>query len=259
MSKTRRFRATFSYANVVSTLCLFLLLGGGMAVAATQLGKNTVGPKQLKKNAVTAAKVKAGAITGAKVKDGSLTGADLQNGSLGGAELQDGSVSAAKLANGSVGAAKLADGSVGAAKLQDGSVSGAKLQDGSVTSAKVQDSSLTGSDINQSTLTAVRASNVIGMGFEGDGSCSAATPLPPGVSAEHVGGSGSGACQITFPSSVIDCAATATPHVRASGLVLLATRTAQIIQFTEAPNKLEVDTTSNGSFADEPFDLVLVC
>jgi hypothetical protein len=208
-----------------------------MAVAATQLGKSTVGSKQLKKNAVAAAKVKAGAITGAKVKDGSLTGADLQSGSLGGAALQDGSVSAAKLA--------------------DGSVSGAKLQDGAVTGAKVQDGSLTGADINQSTLTSVRASNVIGIGF--DSSCSAVTPLPPGVSSEHLGGDGSGSCRITFPNSVIGCAATATPHIRASGLVLLAKRTAQIIQFTEAPNLLEVDTTSENSFEDEPFDLVLVC
>jgi len=249
MSKTRRLRAAFSYANVVSTLCLFLVLGGGMAFAATQLGKNTVGSKQLKKNAVTAAKVKANAITGAKVKDGSLTGADLQNGSLGGAALQDGSVSAAKLA----------DNSVGAAKLADGSVSGSKLQDGSVNGAKVQDGSLTGADINQSTLTSVRASNVIGMGFKGDGNCSAATPLPPGVSAAHIGSPGSGSCRITFPSSVIDCAATATPHVRATGLVLLAKRTAQIIQFTDSPNVLEVDTTAESSFEDEPFDLVLVC
>ena len=46
-----------SYANVVSTLCLFLLLGGG-AYAASQLPKNSVGPKQLKRGAVTTAKIR---------------------------------------------------------------------------------------------------------------------------------------------------------------------------------------------------------
>src|SRR5262249_3608893 len=61
-----------TYANVVSTLCLFLLLGGG-AYAASHLGKNTVGTKQLKKNAVTAA----------KVKDGTLTGKDIDLAQLG--------------------------------------------------------------------------------------------------------------------------------------------------------------------------------
>ena len=61
-----------TYANVVSTLCLFLLLGGG-AYAATKLPKNSVGTGQLKKNAVT----------GAKVKNGSLTGADVRVATLG--------------------------------------------------------------------------------------------------------------------------------------------------------------------------------
>ena len=53
---------------MISTLCLFLLLGGGAAFAASQLGKNTVGPKQLKKNSVTTAKIKKEAVTSAKIK-----------------------------------------------------------------------------------------------------------------------------------------------------------------------------------------------
>jgi Collagen triple helix repeat (20 copies) len=51
-------RGTFRYANVVSTLCLVLLLGGGTAFAATQLlPKNSVGSAQIKKGAVTPAKL----------------------------------------------------------------------------------------------------------------------------------------------------------------------------------------------------------
>lgn len=64
----KNLRSKLTYANVISTLCLFLLLGGGAAYAASQLGKNTVGSKQLKKNSVTTAKIKKGAVTGAKVK-----------------------------------------------------------------------------------------------------------------------------------------------------------------------------------------------
>jgi hypothetical protein len=52
-----RLRSKLTYANVVSTLCLFLLVGGSAAFAATQLPKNSVGSKQLKKNAVTPAKL----------------------------------------------------------------------------------------------------------------------------------------------------------------------------------------------------------
>jgi hypothetical protein len=51
-------RGKLTYANVVSTVCLFLLLSGGAAYAATQmLPKNSVGPKQLKNGAVTPAKL----------------------------------------------------------------------------------------------------------------------------------------------------------------------------------------------------------
>jgi hypothetical protein len=64
-------RQRLSYSNVISTLCLFLLLGGGAAFAAG-LAKNSVGTKQLKKNAVTTAKIKKDAVTGAKVKESTL-------------------------------------------------------------------------------------------------------------------------------------------------------------------------------------------
>jgi hypothetical protein len=59
-------RPKLTYANVMSTLCFFLLLGGG-AYAASQLAKNSVGTKQLKNNAVSAAKIKNGAVTQAKI------------------------------------------------------------------------------------------------------------------------------------------------------------------------------------------------
>jgi hypothetical protein len=54
-----RFRPRLTYANVISTLCLVLLLGGGTAYAAAHLGKESVGTAQLKKAAVTPAKLSA--------------------------------------------------------------------------------------------------------------------------------------------------------------------------------------------------------
>lgn len=64
-----RIRGTFGYADVVSTICLVLLLGGGTAYAATQfLPTNSVGSAQIKKGAVTPAKLSPAAkvaITGA--------------------------------------------------------------------------------------------------------------------------------------------------------------------------------------------------
>ena len=63
----KRLRDKLTYANVMVTLLAFVVLGGGMAVAAGKLGRNTVGTPQLKP----------GAVTSAKVKDGSLRAKDL--------------------------------------------------------------------------------------------------------------------------------------------------------------------------------------
>ncbi len=76
-------RKRLTYANVMSSIAVFLVLGGATAFAAAQLGKNSVGSKQLKKNAVTAAKLKKNAVTGAKIKAGAVTGAKINEGSLG--------------------------------------------------------------------------------------------------------------------------------------------------------------------------------
>ena len=40
-----RHRPKLTYANVVATLALFVAVGGASAFAASQLGKNTVGPE----------------------------------------------------------------------------------------------------------------------------------------------------------------------------------------------------------------------
>src|SRR5215813_3919494 len=61
-------RKRLTYANVMSSIAVFLVLGGGAAFAAAKLGKNTVGTKQLKSNAVTTAKIKDGAVTGSKIQ-----------------------------------------------------------------------------------------------------------------------------------------------------------------------------------------------
>ena len=86
-------RKRLTYANVMSSIAVFLVLGGGAAFAAKQLGKKSVGTPQLKANAVTTAKIKKNAVTkkkiaknsidNSKVKDGSLTGAKINASTLG--------------------------------------------------------------------------------------------------------------------------------------------------------------------------------
>ena len=80
-------RSNLTYANVMSTIAVFLLLGGGAAFAATKLGKNSVGTKQIKNNAVTTAKIKNRAVTEAKIAAGAVTGAQVKSGSLTGTQI----------------------------------------------------------------------------------------------------------------------------------------------------------------------------
>jgi hypothetical protein len=83
-------RKRLTYANAMSSIAVFLVLGGGAAFAA--LGKNTVGTRQLKRNAVKVGKigpeaVKAGklaknAIATNRLRDNAVTGAKVNEPTL---------------------------------------------------------------------------------------------------------------------------------------------------------------------------------
>jgi hypothetical protein len=77
----KQLRKRVTYANVMSSIAVFLVIGGATAFAA--LGKNTVGSKQLKANAVTTKKIKKEAVTAKKVKKGTLTGTQINLAKLG--------------------------------------------------------------------------------------------------------------------------------------------------------------------------------
>jgi hypothetical protein len=78
-----KLRRHLTYANVISTLCLFLVFGGGAAFAATKLAKSSVGTEQLKGEAVTKGKMAPNSVNSKKVVNGSLTGEDIASSTLG--------------------------------------------------------------------------------------------------------------------------------------------------------------------------------
>lgn len=71
-------RANLTFSNVVSLLCLFLLVGGGAAYAASNLGKNSVGTKQLKNGSITPAKLNKSAKKSLKGATGAQGAAGVQ-------------------------------------------------------------------------------------------------------------------------------------------------------------------------------------
>jgi hypothetical protein len=112
----KQIRKRLTYANVMSTIAVFLVLGGATAVAAG-LAKNSVGSKQLKKNAVTAVKIKSEAVTAPKIKAGAVDGG----------KLADGSVTTGKIAGGAVTTDRIAEGAIATGKIANGAVTGDKL------------------------------------------------------------------------------------------------------------------------------------
>jgi cytoskeletal protein RodZ len=128
----KQIRKRLTYANVMSSLAVFLVLGGATAFAAVQLGKNTVGTKQLKKNAVTAAKIKNGSVTNAKIQNNAVTSAKIADSAVGTSELANDAVTGAKIAEGSVGTGKLAAEAVTTGKIANDAVTGAKVNEDSL-------------------------------------------------------------------------------------------------------------------------------
>lgn len=103
----KRVQKRLTYANVMSSIAVFLVLGGA-AFAATQLPKKSVGAKQLKANAVTSGKIKKNAVTSAKIKKNAVTTA----------KIRDKAITTGKIADAAVGATQIAANAAGNSQTQ---------------------------------------------------------------------------------------------------------------------------------------------
>jgi hypothetical protein len=154
----RRARPRLTYANITSTLALFIALGTGTAYAAA-----TIGSAQVINESLTGADIKNGSLTGYDIADNrigtadvvGLRSADVLDNTLRGVDVLDNSLSGADIADGTIGSDDVAgllgddivDGSIGGADLSSDSVSGAQLADSSVTSSTIADGSIAFDDL----------------------------------------------------------------------------------------------------------------
>lgn len=104
----------------MSSIAVFLMLGGATAFAATKVGSNEIKANSIK--------------TGKIVKE---------------------AVTAGKLKNGAVGESKIADGAVTNKKIADNAVSSNKIADNAVTTGKIANDAVTGDKVKESTLSQV--------------------------------------------------------------------------------------------------------
>jgi hypothetical protein len=115
-------RPRLTYANVMSTVCLFLVLAGGTALATHPGGENTIST------------------------------ADIINGEVKVADIGQGAVTTDELANGQVKAADIGDGEVKTAEIANGEVKTADIGGGEVRSSNVLNDNLTGNDVATNAL-----------------------------------------------------------------------------------------------------------
>ena len=93
----KRIRKRLTYANVMSSIAVFLVLSGASAYAAKKIGSN-----EIKGGAVTAAKIKKSAVTSSKVKARSITTTKIAKAAVTNGKLADDSVGPEKLVPGFV-------------------------------------------------------------------------------------------------------------------------------------------------------------
>jgi hypothetical protein len=168
----KRFLPRPTYANVVSTLCLFLLLGGASAFAATQLAKNSVGAKQIKKSAVATAKIKNAAVTTSKLADNAVNTEKITDAAVTTSKLADNAVTTGKITDAAVTTSKLANNAVTSGKITDAAVTTSKLANNAVTSGKITDGQVRAGDLGA----IVTAQNTLQIAAGAEGTVDVACP-----------------------------------------------------------------------------------
>jgi hypothetical protein len=90
----KQIRKRITYANVMSSIAVFLVLGGASAYAAKKIGSN-----EIKGNSITTGKIKKEAVSASKIKKNSITTSKIANGAVTGAKLNLGTVGTVPNAN----------------------------------------------------------------------------------------------------------------------------------------------------------------
>jgi hypothetical protein len=267
----RRLRARMTYANVVSSLALFIALSTGGAYAANTIGSADVIDESLLSqdfkngevknadiggNQVTTTKIKAGnvdttdladdAILTGKILDGNVFTNDLADGAVSNPKLTDGAVTSAKVldddqAGGGLGAADLANDSVGASEIQTDGVNATEVADNSIDSGEIVDFGLSNQDIG-----------VLSAQVNADGTLFSSSG---GVTASRLS---AGTYEVDFGRNIATCAYYATQGEGNAGGAPGA-----IMGVTDRSGNAEavfatVRTNAN-AFVDRAFQLLVVC
>jgi hypothetical protein len=225
----KQIRQRLTYANVMSSIAVFFILGGATAFAATKIGAN-----ELKANSVLTGKIVKEAVTTSKIK------------------------------NSAVNTSKLGAGAVTSDKLADNAVTTTKIADKAVTAAKIN---VTGLPAVPNAVNATNATNAAALGgkpaseypirYFARVNGTAANPTlaagSPGMSVDPTRPFNPGAARVTFPVDMTDCAVVVTG---VSGGATVVTRQST----TSSGNNVVVATESDaGASINASFNIIGIC
>ena len=111
----KQIRKRLTYANVMSSLAVFLILGGATAFAAVK----KVGANEIKANSIKTGKLVKEAVTAGKIKKNAITESRIADGAVTNSKIADNAVSTNKIANGAVTGGKIAGSTVTRANLAE--------------------------------------------------------------------------------------------------------------------------------------------
>jgi hypothetical protein len=109
----KQIRKRLTYANVMSSLAVFLILGGATAFAAVQ----KIGANEIKANSIKTGKIVKEAVTAGKLKNGAVIESKIGDGAVTTNKLADNAVTTGKIANDAVTGDKVKESSLGEVPL----------------------------------------------------------------------------------------------------------------------------------------------
>jgi hypothetical protein len=173
-------RIRLSYANVVSTMALFLAVAGGTTAVALS-GKNNVDANDIRQGAVDSREVRNSSLTGGDIADGTVWSRELGTGAVGGEDIKANAVTGAAVADGSLGTADVDEASL----FNDNSLTGLDIAEGTL----FNDNSLGAADIDEASLPFQTGNGVTKLtGGQVPNGEEASTPIPSGTLAFECSG-----------------------------------------------------------------------
>jgi hypothetical protein len=136
----QRILSHLTYANVMATIAVFLVLSGGTAVALN--GSNTVFSDDIVNGEVKDDDIGSNAVRSGKIIDGGVQSVDILDGAVGSPDILDGAV----------GNNDVRKNAITSGKVQDESLTGTDVLDGSLTGGDIGANSVTGSQIYEQSL-----------------------------------------------------------------------------------------------------------